>query len=178
MPMFMTRGKKRCAVVLALCALCLLGGCARLSVSHLDARPWKAGASGEVTMKFWRFEFTSVLAGEAYGVRGRAVPLTGGLPPWADRLEELTLTAYLRDASGNVLASASKTYKNIPLTPDTAMPFEFKLTPTAESPAGYAVSFGYKAMYVSSKARAALSKDNRLPEAAVFFAGEGALLKQ
>lgn len=130
-------------------------------------------------MKYWRFAYTAGIDGNAYTLRGRATPVATALPPWADRLEELTITAYLRDASGNVLASAAKTYRGMPLRPDAAVPFAFSLSPEGATPTGgLAVSFGYKAVYGSSKARAALPGTGPPPAGTVFFAGEGALLKQ
>jgi len=166
------------AAVLAAC-LAVLAGCASLSVSHLESRPLAMAAPTTLGMKFWRFEFTGArLKNGDYGLRGRAMPVTDDLPPWVDRLEELTLTAYLRDPAGNVLASAEKRYKGLVLGDGAAVPFEFALSPAGDAAGGYAVSFGYKAVYGSQKARAALSANGPPPAGAVFFAGEGAVLKQ
>lgn len=177
--MLMTRdgAGRAAALVVAAFVSCLLAGCASLSVSHLESKPFTAAVPTSLAMKFWTFEFTGALVGKSYGIRGRAMPRTGDLPPWVDRLEELTLTAYLRDPAGNVLAASEKTYKGMPLADGAAVPFEFLLSPAGDCPGGYAVSFGYKAVYGSQQARAALSAKGPPPAGAVFFAGEGAVLK-
>lgn len=165
------------AMALAFFACAVASGCASLTVSHLESRPLAAGPPTTLSMRFWRFEFTGARAGEGYAVRGRATPVADDLPPWVDRLEDLTLAAYLRDPAGNVLASSEKTYKGMPLGPDAVVPFEFVLSPAGQAPGGYAISFGYKAVYGSSKARAALAATGPPPAGAVFFAGEGAVLR-
>lgn len=154
-------------------------GCSKMSVAQLEARPWRAGTAEVLTMKYWRFTYSTVLTGETYGLRGQATPVSALLPPWADRLEELTVTAYLRDASGTVLARAEKTFPGMKLGPDTAVPFAFDLIPDgAVSIDDLAVSFGYKALYGSSSARSALPAAGQAPAGTVFFAGEGAYTRQ
>lgn len=165
-----------CLVALVVAVVCL-AACASLSVSHLESRPLGTGTSASIAMKFWRFDFTGTPSGSDFVVRGRAHPVTVDLPPWADRVEELTLTAYLRDPAGTVLASAQKSYSPMPLTQKTVVSFEFVLSPAGSAPGDYAVSFGYKAVYGSSKVRSALGVKGPSPAGAVFFAGEGALLK-
>lgn len=154
-------------------------GCSRMSVAQLEARPWRAGTAEVMTMKYWRFTYTTVLTGEAYGLRGQATPVPAVLPPWADRIEELTITAYLRDASGTVLARAEKTYPGLKLDAAAAVPFAFNLVPDgAVSIDDLAVSFGYKALYGSSSARNALPAQGQAPAGTVFFASEGAYTRQ
>jgi len=167
------------AFLAALLTILCAGGCARLSVAHLDAKPFASGKTETVTSKYWRFTFDSFLTGENYSLRGRATPVPAVLPAWADRLEELTITAYLRDAAGNVLASAAKAYRGMPLGPDTAVPFAFQLRcRAAMPPGGLAVSFGYKAVYGSSTARQTLPGHQATPPAGTeVFTGEDALLK-
>jgi hypothetical protein len=165
------------ALALAVFAGCLLVGCASLSVSHLESRPFPAGSSTTLAMKFWRFEFTGRAADNAYVIRGRALPVADDLPPWVDRLEELTLSAYLRDPAGKVLASVERTYKGMSLADGAAVPFEFSLSPAGDAAGNYAISFGYKAVYGSQKVRTALDAKGPPPAGAVFFAGEGAVLK-
>jgi hypothetical protein len=164
--------------LLLLAAIALGPGCTRISVAHLEARPWRAGSAEVVTMKYWRFAYTACLNREAYGLRGLATPVPAVRPPWADRLEELTITAFLRDASGTVVARADKTYRGMSLGPETAVPFSFDLRPDPVDASGdLAVSFGYKALYGSSKARAALPASGPPPAGTVFFASEGAIMR-
>ncbi|MFP5258173.1 MAG: hypothetical protein ACLGQH_04040 [Acidobacteriota bacterium] len=163
---------------LAILALGLLAGCASTSVSHLESRPVVAATPAALTMQFFRFEFTGKPAGDGYVVRGRAVPVPDALPPWVDRLDELTLAAYLRDPAGTVLATSEKRYKGMPLGDGAAIPFEFVLAPAGTAAGNYAVSFGYKAAFGSQKARNAVSASGPAPAGTVFFASEGALVKQ
>ncbi len=158
-------------------ALFLVSGCSSLSVSHLESRPLATAAPATVSMKFWRFEFSGAAERGGYAVRGRATPVTTDLPPWVDRLEELTLFVYLRDAAGNVLASGERHFGGMALGPGAVIPFECHLAPDAAAPGGYAVSFGYKAAYGSQTARTALAAKGPPPAGAVFFAGEGAVRK-
>jgi hypothetical protein len=177
--MLVTRNFAGRPVALAMIGLVafLLAGCASMSVSHLESRPFATTTPTTLSMKFWRFEFTGAISGGAYALRGKAMPILENLPPWVDSLEELTLTVYLRDAAGNVLASSEKSYKGMPLGPGAVVPFEFVLSPAKAAIGGYAVSFGYKAVCGSQKARAVLAVNGPLPAGAVFFASEGAVLK-
>lgn len=166
------------AFLAALLALACAGGCARLSVAHLDAKPFASGKAETVTTKYWRFSFDSCLAGDAYSLRGRATPVTAALPAWADRLEQLTIIAYLRDNAGHVLASAAASSPGMPLGPETSVPFAFQLhTTSSMPPGGLAVSFGYKAVYGSSSVRKSLPGRRTSPAGTQVFAGESALLK-
>lgn len=171
-------GKGWLALALTLAALWLAAGCARTTVSHLDSRPVAAATPTTLPMKFFRFEFTGKAAGDGYIIRGRATPVADDLPPWVDRLEELTLSAYLRDPAGTVLSTSEKHYKGMPLGDGAAIPFEFLLSPAGDAAGNYAVSFGYKAEFGSQKARNAVAASGPPPAGAVFFAGEGALIKQ
>lgn len=165
-------------LVAAGCLLALLAGCATLSVSHLESKPIAAGPPTVIAMKYWRFEFSGALSGQSFVIRGRATPVTGDLPPWVDRAEEVTFAAYLRDPAGNVLAKAEKTYPGMPLAPDAAVPFEFVLDPAGSAAGDYAVSFGYRTLFGSAKARSALgAKSGPPPAGSVVFVGEGAVLK-
>ncbi|MHC1790407.1 hypothetical protein [Solidesulfovibrio sp.] len=171
-------GKGRLAVALTLATLWLAAGCARTTVSHLDSRPAAASAPTTLPMKFFRFEFTGKAAGDGYVIRGRATPVADDLPPWVDRLENLTLAAYLRDPAGTVLSTCEKHYKGMALGNGAVVPFEFLLSPAGDAAGNYAVSFGYKAEFGSQKARDAVAPSGPPPAGAVFFAGEGALVKE
>ncbi|WP_043637890.1 hypothetical protein [Desulfovibrio sp. TomC] len=165
-------------LVLAVLALGLLAGCARTTVSHLESRPVVAATPTTLPMKYFRFEFTGKPAGDGYRIQGRAVPVSDDLPPWVDRLEELTLAAYLRSPAGEVIAESEKPYKGMALGQGAAVPFEFDLSPAGDAAGNYAVSFGYKAIFGSQKARNAVAPKGPPPAGAVFFAGEGAVRMQ
>lgn len=130
-------------------------------------------------MKFCRFEFTGVQAGSRYGLKGAAYPLVENLPAWAENLESLTLSAYLKDRNGAVLASDVKEYLPMPVDPKNGVAFDFFLDPGKAQPSsGLSVSFGYRAMF-TSKAKAGRSTGAvaTIPDGEVFFAEEGALIK-
>lgn len=174
------RFSRRVAVALAGGLLLAAGlmGCARTTVSHLESRPAVTAAPASLAMKYFRFEFTGKPSDAGYVLRGRAVPVPDDLPPWCDRLEELTLSAYLRDPSGTVLSTAEKRYPGMNLGDGAAVPFEFTLSPEGDAPGNYGISFGYKAVFGSKAARSAVSPGGPPPAGAVFFAGEGAVRMQ
>lgn len=130
-------------------------------------------------MKFCRFEFTGIRVGERYGLKGAAYPLTENLPSWAGNLESLTLTAYLKDRNGAVLASDAREYLPMPVDPKNGIPFDFFLDPgKAPSSSELSVSFGYRAMFTSkAKAGRSAGVSATIPGGDVFFAEEGALIK-
>ena len=165
-------------VFLLCCAALALAACSSLSARHLEARAWKPLDRQELVMKFWRFEFTGVPAGARYGLKGVAYPLAENLPGWAGNLESLTLTAYLRDRNGNILASDVKEYLPMTVDPKKGIDFDFFLDPGKASHSGLSVSFGYRAMF-TSKAKAGRSTGAvaAIPDGEVFFAEEGALIK-
>jgi hypothetical protein len=171
---------RRAVVALAGCLLLGAGlmGCARTTVSHLESRPAATAAPASLAMKYFRFEFTGKPTDAGYVVRGRAMPVADDLPPWCDRLEELTLAAYLRDPSGTVLSTAEKRYPGMDLGNGAAVPFEFVLSPEGDAPGNYGISFGYKAVFGSKAARGAVAPGGPPPAGAVFFAGEGAVRMQ
>lgn len=168
----------RTLVALAVLVVGLLAGCARTTVLHLESRPVVAVAPTTLAMKYFRFEFTGKPAGEGYLVHGRAVPIVDALPPWVDRLEDLTLAAYLRNPAGEVIATSEKPYKGMALGQGAVVPFEFDLSPAGDAAGNYAISFGYKAIFGSQKARNAVASTGPPPAGAVFFAGEGAVRMQ
>jgi hypothetical protein len=170
--------RNRTVWVAAMLVFGVLTGCARTTVSHLDSRPVVAAAPTTLAMQYFRFEFTGKPSGDGYRIRGRAVPVADALPPWVDRLEELTLAAYLRDPAGTVLSSSEKPYKGMALGEGAAIPFEFDLSPAGDAAGNYAISFGYKAVFGSQKARNAVAPKGPPPAGAVFFAGEGAVRMQ
>lgn len=132
-------------------------------------------------MKFCRFEYTGVQAGARYGLKGAAYPLVDNLPGWAKNLESLTLTAYLKDKNGNVLASDVKEYLPMPVDAKNGIAFDFFLDPgKTQSSSALSISFGYRAMFTSkakAKAGRAAGAVATIPDGEVFFAEEGALIK-
>lgn len=166
------------AVWAIVAAVLLASGCAELTARHLDARNWNPRSEQTLEMRHWRFVFASVPTRESYGVKGAATARAETLPSWVDRVQELTLTAYLRDADGNVLAMDQKTYLPMSLADAQNVLFDFFLAPKANRPdTSLSVSFGYRAVFTSTAAVRAASGGN-LPSQFVFFAGEAALVRE
>ncbi|QLA17462.1 hypothetical protein [Desulfolutivibrio sulfoxidireducens] len=170
-------GMRRVFSALAIMAV-LASGCAELTARHLDSRNWNPAAEQTLTMRHWRFAFASVPTRESYGVKGAATVLADTLPSWVDRVQELTLTAYLRDAAGTVLATDHKTYLPMNLSDAANVSFDFFLAPASNRPdTSLSVSFGYRAVFTSSSAARAAA-GGKLPAQFVFFAGEAALVRE
>jgi len=168
----------RRALLAILAVMFFVAGCAELTARHLDSRHWDPQAQQALDMRHWRFVFASVPTRDSYGVKGTASPLVDTLPAWVDRVQELTLTAYLRDVDGNVLAQDEKTYLPMSLADAKAVAFDFFLAPTAKRPdTSLSISFGYRAVFTSTAAVRAASGGN-LPSQFVFFVGEAALVRE
>jgi len=160
-----------------LAASLLAAGCGELTARHLESRNWNPQVEQTVEMRHWRFMFASVPTRESYGIRGTASARIETLPSWVDRVQELTLTAYLRDAAGTVLAKDEKTYLPMNLTDAQGVTFDFFLAPASARPdTSLSVSFGYRSVFTSRAALRAASGGN-LPSQFVFFAGEAALVR-
>jgi hypothetical protein len=158
-------------------AMLLASGCGELTARHLEARNWSPQAEQTVEMRHWRFVFASVPTRESYGVRGAASARIETLPSWVDQVQELTLTAYLRDVEGTVLAQDAKTYLPMNLADAQNVSFDFFLVPAHARPdTSLSVSFGYRAVFTSRAALRAASGGN-LPSQFVFFVGETALVR-
>lgn len=161
-----------------LAVVCVVAGCAELTARHLDSRHWNPQARQTLDMRHWRFDFISVPTRDSYGVKGTATALADTLPAWVDRVQELTLTAYLRDAAGTVLAQDEKTYLPMSLADAKAVSFDFFLVPRMKRPdTSLSVSFGYRTVFTSTAAVRAAAGGN-LPSQFVFFAGEAALVRE
>ncbi|MFP5238537.1 MAG: hypothetical protein ACLGQW_01785 [Acidobacteriota bacterium] len=164
------------ALALLALALCALAGCSRLSAAHLQSRPLSNGAVEKLTAKFLRFEYAATRSGTQYEVLGTAQPIRESLPPWADSVDALNVTAYLCDEHGRVLSKASAAFAPQPIPPG-GFPFKL-LLPGVETPSGVAhISFGYRATFVPSRIPAgSASPGAGLSGQYVFFASEQAAL--
>ncbi len=174
----MSRLRRVFSALAVVAGLVLATGCAELTARHLESRNWNPSAEQTLTMRHWRFTFVSVPTRQSYGIKGSATALADTLPAWVDRVQELTLTAYLRDAEGVVLATDQKTYLPMSLSDASAVSFDFFLAPESRRPdTSLSVSFGYRAVFTSASAvRAAAG--GKLPAQFVFFAGESALMRE
>lgn len=133
------------ALGLTACLLLLLAlaGCSYQSVRHLDRQPWLLGEARELTLKFWTFRYAATPLPGAFGVQGEASPRLEALPDGGRRLEDLTLSAYLCDRDGRVLARSEQSYLPRDLDGRPAV-FEFTLIPDNPPPGPLYVAFGYR----------------------------------
>lgn len=164
-------------LLLALFAVAL-SGCAKLSASHLQIKPWQDGGSQKLYAKFMHFDFQTAPHDGAFQVKGSAWPIKENIPVWADSVDNLSLAVYLCDEHGNVLATSSKNYPTQKIT-SAGFPFDFTLKHGNPPSGGFFVSFGYGAMFTASKPPAAGGQGSGpIANNYVFFANEQAALKK
>jgi len=155
-------------VVLPLmCAL--LWGCAQtpLTVRHLPRDPWSLEEPHSLHTRFMRFDYQVLPVGDRAGVKGWAYLDVGKLPPWASWVESVSLSAYLCDPGGHVVAEDSRTFLPREVRADEGIGFEFSLRPETWGKKPLFIAFGYR--LVSTEGREA--KSGRAP----FFASEDAM---
>lgn len=143
------RSVSRIVLVMVLMALGV-AGCAKLSASHLQLKPWADGSSQKLNAKFLHFDFQTLPQGDKYEVKGAAWPVRENLPEWADTVENLSITAYLCDENGNVLAISGKNFQ-VQKIPASGFSFDLLLKPGTLASGGYFVTFGYRCMFTASK---------------------------
>ena len=147
-----------------LATLCLTAGCASLSVGHLNRQPWTLDADQSLEMNFWRFRYEILPVGDGFGVRGTALLREDRIPPDMTRVEELWLSTYLSDESGEVLAKDLRVFLPRTLVPGQGVDFEFLLRPEEQASGRLYISFGYRTVLTGA------DKSTR-----PFFASEGAV---
>lgn len=164
------------AVFLALCTILPVSGCAELTAGHLQRKTLEAGVVEHIAGKFLRFDYETMPLGNGFGVVGSAWPNKDNLPPWADMVQNLSITAYLCDEKGVVLAQDPKNFPARTLAPG-GIPFNFTLSPKASPIGELFISFGYRGTFTASKPSAGgQGLDNGAGQHS-FFASEGAVLK-
>ncbi|GFM36690.1 hypothetical protein [Desulfovibrio psychrotolerans] len=160
---------KRAGLLILLLITFVLQGCAQLSVSHLDKRPWIAEAPQTIHMRFWRFEFMNMPLKEGVGLQGMAYPNTELFPDWARWYDQLAFTVYLSESSGTVVSSAQLDVLPRELGKEPAIPFEFRL-PSGGADTPLYVSFGYRMVLAETPWKPGARQEGR-----IYFAHEGAL---
>ncbi|MFP5222849.1 MAG: hypothetical protein ACLGSA_11225 [Acidobacteriota bacterium] len=161
-----------------LAALLLVGlpGCAKLSASHLQLKPWQDGGNQKLYAKFMHFDFQTLPHDKAFQVKGTAWPIKENIPVWADTVENLSISAYLCDEHGNVLATSTKNYPTQKI-PAAGFPVDLPLKHGGQPSGGYFVTFGYSAMFTASKPPSVGGQGSGgISGNYVFFANEQAVL--
>lgn len=127
-----------------------LAGCAKLSASHLQLKPWQDGGTQKLYAKFMHFEFQTLPHDKGFEVKGTAWPIKENIPLWADTVENLSISAYLCDEHGNVLTTSTKNYPTQKI-PAAGFPVDLTLKHGSQPSGGYYVTFGYSTMFTASK---------------------------
>ncbi len=162
---------RRCLCLLALALLVL--SCSQASVRHMKRQPWRINETQTLDMKFWSFRYESIALRDKLGLKGTAWPVMKILPPWATRIEELWIAAYLSDSLGRVLAKDVHVLLPRDLDQHNGIPFEFILEPQdIGSSEQLFVTFGYRMTLSDGK-----SGTSQAGNPNVFFANEGAVLQ-
>jgi len=157
----------------------LASGCnAKLSAAHLQLKPWADGGDQKLYAKFMHFDFQTQPHETGFEVKGTAWPIKENIPVWADKVDNLSISAYLSDEHGNVLATSTKNYPEQKITA-SGFPFDFILKQTPRPSGGFFVSFGYGGMFTASKPPAAGGQGSgNISGNYVFYMSEQAALKK
>jgi len=138
--------------VLALAAL-MLWSCAPVSqdVGHLRRDPWSLEEPRSLIVKFMRFDYQIQPVGDVAGVRGWAYLDTSKVPGWAKWIDSLTLTVYLSNPEGHVLAQDSRSFLPRAAKADEGVAFEFSLRPEQWGSRPLFVTFGYRVVLTEGR---------------------------
>jgi hypothetical protein len=158
-----------------LCLVLAATGCAQLNAGHLQRKPWETGVTQNIHSKFFSFDFESIPLASQYGVKGTAHPIRENLPPWVDGVDNLSLTAYLCDSQGRVLAKDKKYYLPQRVT-EAGIPFDFFLNLKPGQSQDIYISFGYRATFVADKYPKSPGAGQSTPTGQrIFFSSEDAV---
>jgi hypothetical protein len=167
----------RRTVVILVILFALLAGCSHMSVKHLPQNSFQQNQTETLSMQFWDFQYSCALENGNYTVKGVAFPNTKALPGWGEWLHDFSLSAYLSDEDGKVLAKDLISYPVQKVSPEGvrfsfSMPLKTDLTDKETF-----VSFGYRmsltqGMYQTPNLRRPLTGETDM-----FTAIEGALPK-
>lgn len=144
---FAARGPMRLAVLALLTLALALWSCAPVSqdVGHLRRDAWSLEEPRSLLVQFMRFDYqVQPVGGDVAGVKGWAYLDTGKVPGWAKWVESLTLTVYLSDPEGHVMAQDSRSFLPRAASSDAGVPFEFSLRPEQWGKRALFVTFGYR----------------------------------
>lgn len=161
------------SIAKVLCGLCLLAAalsaCAQppMSAGHLKRDTWSLEEPRSLITNFMRFDYQVLPVGEAAGIKGWAYLDLAKLPPRAKWLESVSLSAYLCDPDGRVIAQDTRSFLPREVRADDGIGFEFTLKPEAWGKKPLFIAFGYRLVLVESREGG--------PGQNPFFANEDAL---
>jgi len=165
-------------IIFLMILLTFLAGCSHLSVRHLQKNPFHLNKAEQLSMRYWDFEYVSLVENGDYVVSGVALPRTEALPQDADWLHDFWLSVYLSDHRGIVLAKDLDVFPTQKLDPVEGVKFEFRMSPERmPSTKHIFLTFGYRMSLTESKEHSPLRKKPLTGDKSVFFASEGALAR-
>lgn len=149
----------------------LLSACAQLpqSVGHLRRDGWSLEEPRSLAMNFMRFDYQIQPVGDVAGVKGWAYLDTASVPEWAKWVDSLSLTAYLCEADGRVVAQDMRTFLPRAVRQDEGVAFEFTLRPEQWGTKPLFITFGYRVVLTQARD----DQGGREP----FFASEDAITR-
>lgn len=130
--------------VFALLGVLLLAGCSGLSVRHLPSNPWKNEVSQTLTMRYLAFQYQVIPVDSQLGIVAEAYPVIDKLPDWASWYGEISLSVYVCDERGTVLAMQETPLVPRPLNREGGLPLEVTLDLGTKRYQPLFVSFGYR----------------------------------
>lgn len=159
------------APLLVLLTVLTLAACAHApqNVGHLRRDAWSLEEPRSLILNFVRFDYQIQPVGDVAGIKGWAYLDTTKVPDWAKWIEALSLTAYICEADGRVLAQDSRTFLPRPAKQDEGVPFEFSLRPEEWGTKPLFVTFGYRIVLTENGE----AKGDKPP----FFASEDSITK-
>ncbi|WP_052507125.1 hypothetical protein [Desulfonatronovibrio magnus] len=156
----------------------LLVGCSHLSVRHLAKNPFQLNETNHLSMRYWNFEYMTVVDNGDYIVRGVAMPKTSVIPGWAEWLHDFWISVYLSDEKGVVLAKDLKVFPTQKLDRVHGVNFEFQMEPEKmPSSQDTYLTFGYRMRMTESQFHSPETDRPLTGDKSVFFASEGALAR-
>ncbi len=164
-------------IILAL-LLGLVAGCSHMSVRHLDRNQLQLNQTEQLSMRYWNFEYVSLVENGDYVVRGVALPRMEVIPAGEQWLHDFWLSVYLSDEKGKVVARDLEVFLPQKLDPVEGIRFEFSMSPE-RIPATRDVflTFGYRMRLTEDRYYGPLRERPLTGDKSVFFASEGALAR-
>lgn len=152
-----------------LMGMLLLAGCSGQTVRHLPSNLWKTEQPQKLQMRYLSFEYQVVRMEDGLGIVAEAYPVISRLPDWASWYGEISLSIYVADEQGKVLASQDTVLVPRPLQREASLPIEARFDLGTNSQQPLFVSFGYRLVLTdtvptSSSARRTLITESALEE--------------
>jgi len=164
-------------IVILAVLMAFAAGCSHLSVKHLDKNLLHPDQTERLSMRYWDFEYVGTVENGDYIVKGLAFPKTEILPGWAEWLHDFSLSAYLSDEKGRVLARDLTVYPTQKVEPE-GVRFDFSMSPERmPDPGNIFLTFGYRMSLTEGRFETPLHEKPLTGERSVFFASEGALAR-